>query len=222
MFALWIMFLITSDNVKIAYDYYSAPRATGYLVLVHMMPSTKESWKEFAEQAQKESFASVAIDLRGHGQSQSGPNGYEAFSDEEHQQSMKDIEAAVEFLQSQGATLEKITLIGASIGANLCAWYLAEHPEIKSAVLLSAGESYRGINLEKILPKLNAGQKLLMFASEDDIRQTNSNAVVNKKLAELIPAGVDKKLVIFPTGGHGTAYLDQATAPTLDFIKGSN
>lgn len=216
------MGLITKEKVKIAYDWYPVPRATGYLVLVHMMPATKESWKKFAEQAQKEGFASIAIDLRGHGQSQSGPNGYEAFSDEEHQQSMKDIEAAVEFLQSQGAAPEKITLIGASIGANLCAWYLAEHPEMRSAVLLSAGESYRGINLEKILSKLRSGQRILLFASEDDIRQTNSNAAVNKKLAELIPAGVDKKLVIFPAGGHGTAYLDQATTPILDFLKGSN
>lgn len=216
------MELITSDKVKIVYDWYPAEKPAGYLVLVHMMPATKESWKDFAERMQKEGFSSIAIDLRGHGQSQSGPEGYEAFSDEEHQQSIKDLEAAVEFLKTQGAAPEKITLLGASIGANLCAWYLAEHPEIKSAVLLSAGESYRGINLETILPKLHSSQKVLMFASEDDVRQNNSSAVVNKKLADLIPANVNKKLIIFSTGGHGTAYLDQATANTLDFIKGSN
>ncbi len=217
------MFLTTSDKVKIAYDWYPAPHSgAGYLVLVHMMPSTKESWKDFAERMRKEGFSSIAIDLRGHGRSQSGPEGYEAFADEEHQQSIKDIEAAVDFLKSQGASSEKITLIGASIGANLCAWYLAEHSEIKSAVLLSAGESYRGINLESILPKLRSGQRLLMFASEDDIRQKNSNASVNRKLADLIPVNVNKKLIIFSKGGHGTAYLDQATTPALNFIKGSN
>ncbi|MDO8303438.1 MAG: alpha/beta fold hydrolase, partial [Sedimentisphaerales bacterium] len=140
------MHLITSDKVKIACDYYPAPRVAGYLVLVHMMPATKESWKELAEQAAAVGFASIAIDLRGHGRSQSGPNGHEAFADEEHQQSIKDIEAATEFLKTQGAAPEDIILIGASIGANLCLWYLAEHPEFKKAVLLSAGESYRGIH----------------------------------------------------------------------------
>ncbi len=220
------MFINTSDGVKIAYDYYSAPRATdhelqatGYLVLIHMMPETKESWKEFAKAAAKDGFSSIAIDLRGHGQSQSGPNGYEAFADEEHQQSMKDIEAAIEFLKTQGATPENITLIGASIGANLCLWFLAEHPEFRKAVLLSAGESYRGIHLAPLLPKLRSDQKILMLASEDDVRTGGSNADANRKLAQMIPAGVEKKLVIFPVGGHGTAYLKEATSAVLDFLK---
>ncbi|MDP1719242.1 MAG: alpha/beta fold hydrolase [bacterium] len=213
------MFLETSDKVKVAYDYYPALRATGYLVLVHMMPATKESWKEFAEQASAEGFSAIAIDLRGHGQSQSGPNGYEAFADEEHQQSMKDLEAAVEFLKTQGASPENITLIGASIGANLCLWFLAEHPEFKKAVLLSAGESYRGIKAPPLLVRLSAGQSLLMFASEDDIRNGASNADINKRLAEAVPEKVNKKLVVYPTGGHGTAYLEKAVPVILDFLK---
>lgn len=215
--------LITSDKVKIAYDWYPAPhREAGYLVLVHMMPSTKESWKEFAEQAANSGFSSIAIDLRGHGQSQSGPNGYEAFADEEHQQSIKDIEAAVEFLETQGASPEKITLVGASIGANLCLWYLVEHPEFKKAVLLSAGESYRGIKTIPLLARLAEGQSLLMFASEDDVRTGGSNADANRKLVAAVPAAVKKELIIYPTGGHGTSYLKEATPAVIDFLGKAN
>lgn len=213
------MFLEASDKVNIAYDWYPADKPAGYLVLVHMMSVTKESWKEFAEKAAVSGFASIAIDLRGHGQSQSGPNGYEAFADEEHQQSMKDIEAAVDFLKANGASPEKITLVGASIGANLCLWYLAEHPEFKKAVLLSAGESYRGIKTIPLLARLAEGQSLLMFASEDDVRIGGSNADANRKLLEMAPARIKKKLIVYPNGGHGTSYLNEATEAVMDFLK---
>ncbi|MDO8467063.1 MAG: alpha/beta fold hydrolase [bacterium] len=213
------MQLKTSDGVNIAYDWYPAKTPAGYLVLVHMMPATKESWKEFAEAVQKENFSSIAIDLRGHGQSDAGPQGYNAFADEEHQQSIKDLEAALDFLKTQGAESEKITLAGASVGSNLCIWYLSEHPEIKSAVALSAGESYRGIHILPMLAKLQSDQKLLMFASEDDVRSGGSNASVNKRLIEAVPEGVGRELAVFATGGHGTDFLPQATAKILEFLK---
>lgn len=213
------MRLTTKDGVGIACDYYPAPRAMGYLVLLHMMPATKESWKEFAEEAAGQGFASIAIDLRGHGQSDSGPEGYNAFSDEEHQQSIKDVEAAVEFLKTQGAVLETITLIGASIGANLAVWYLAERPDIRSAVCLSAGENYRGIILPTLIQKLSVGQKLLMFASKDDVRNGGDNASVNTRMVSAVPARVEKELVIFDRGGHGTDLLPQASSKILEFLK---
>lgn len=213
------MLLKTSDGVNIAYDWYPAEKPAGYLVLAHMMPATKASWKEFAEVAQKQGFASIAIDLRGHGESDSGPEGYNAFADEEHQQSIKDIEAAVQFLKNEGASPEKIALIGASIGANLSIWYLSEHPEIRSAVALSAGESYRGIHILPMLAKLKSSQRLLMFASEDDVRTGGSNASVNRRLAEAVPEGTKSGLVIFSAGGHGTSLLPQASSKILEFLK---
>lgn len=213
------MKLTTSDGANIAYDWYPADKPAGYLVLVHMMPATKESWKEFATAAQKGGFASIAIDLRGHGESDGGPQGYNAFADEEHQQSIKDIEAAVEFLKKEGAVPEKIILVGASIGANLCVRYLSEHPAVKSVVLLSAGESYRGIHILPMLAKLQKGQSLLFFASEDDVRSGGNNASVSKRLAEAVPEGVKRGLVIFSAGGHGTDLLPQASDKILEFLR---
>ncbi len=215
------MTLTTSDGVNIAYDWYPAEKPAGYLVLVHMMSAAKESWREFAGSAAQNGFASIAIDLRGHGQSDGGPEGYNAFSDEEHQQSIKDVEAAVEFLKQKGAEPKKIILIGASIGANLAIWYLADHSEIKRAVCLSAGESYRGIRIVPMLAKLQPDQKLLMFASEDDVRNGGSNASVNTRVVSFVPADVEKELVIFDQGGHGTDLLPQAASKILEFLKSS-
>ena len=84
------IFLKTKDNVKIAANYrnidiskYQQP--IGWLVLAHMMPATKESFHQLAEEFQNIGYESIAIDLRGHGQSDGGPNDYTNFSDSEHQ-----------------------------------------------------------------------------------------------------------------------------------------
>jgi alpha-beta hydrolase superfamily lysophospholipase len=197
------MFLKTSDNVKIAYDWYPVEKPKGYLALVHMMPAVKESWKYFAGAAQKVGLAGIAIDLRGHGQSDGGPNSYQKFSDREHQKSILDLQAAVDYLKNQGAVPEQIIFVGASIGANLSLWYLADHPEFKTAVLLSAGLNYRGIKTEPLVKKLQNSQKIMLVSARDD----GGNAEMNEQLAGLIPADVKKELIVYESGGHGTALL---------------
>ncbi len=214
------MFLQAKDGTKIAYDLYPAENPAGYLVLLHMMPATKESWRELAESAAREGFSSIAIDLRGHGESDGGPEGYKEFSDSDHQKSILDVEAAVEFLKNQGAAPKKIIFIGASIGANLALWYLADHPEIEKAVLLSVGEDYRGIKTPPLIQRLGAGQNILMFASRDDVRKDGDNASSNERLAAMVPAGVAKRLVVYDSGGHGTDFLSFAKGDIIKFIKG--
>lgn len=206
-----------TDGTRIAYDLYPAENAKVWLLLIHMMPATKESWRDFAERAREEGYSSIAIDLRGHGEStdvelrgQIQKLDYRKFSDIEHQKSILDLEASVEFLKKQGADPKRIVLIGASIGANLALEYLANQPEIETAILFSAGLNYRGIFAEPLVKKLSPGQKVLFFASEDDVRSGGNNAEMNKRLFALMPAGAIKELVIFQTGGHGTDLLKQA------------
>lgn len=119
------MFLKTIDNKKIAANLYKVENPKGWLILIHMMPAAKESWKKFAEEMRESGYESLAIDLRGHGESEGGPDGYQKFSDEEHQNGIYDLEAAWEFLKSAGAKPEKTALIGASIGANLALEFIA-------------------------------------------------------------------------------------------------
>ncbi|OGY64793.1 MAG: hypothetical protein A3I24_04600 [Candidatus Harrisonbacteria bacterium RIFCSPLOWO2_02_FULL_41_13b] len=199
------MFLKTYDGVKIAYDLYDVADPKGYVVLTHMMPATKESWRDFAHFAQKQGYASIAIDLRGHGQSDGGPNGYKNFSDEEHQKSILDLNAAVEFLEKQKVNPNNIYFAGASIGANLSLQYLAEHPEFKKAILLSAGLDYRGVKTDRLIKKLKPDQKVLLIAAKDDQRSGGNNAKMNQKLKEL--AFKNSELIIYETGGHGTDLL---------------
>lgn len=218
------IFLTAKDGVKIVANLYPAESPIGWIVFSHMMPARKESWNDLASSFQSAGYESIAIDLRGHGESMSaGKLDYRNFSDAEHQKSVLDLEVAADFLiKERKAAVDKISFIGASIGANLSLQYISEHPEFKTAVLLSPGLNYRGIKTEPLAKNLKAGQKVFFISSRDDHNAEN-NAEENQKLYGLIPIGAEKKIKIYETGGHGTDILDNQ--PELaelikDFISG--
>ncbi len=183
-----------SDGVKIAADFYDSSSTSGIL-LVHMMPATKESWKDFAQLLQKNNFKALAIDLRGHGKSEFGPNGFLDFTDAEHQKGILDVEAGVKFLKEKGA--EKISIVGASIGANFALQFANEN-EIASAVLLSPGLNYRGVDVSEISSP--ATKNIFLVASKDDEYSAESSQQIFQNLS----AGTNKKIKIYERAGHGT------------------
>src|SRR3989344_3233290 len=135
-------------RVRIAGNYWKGTEAKG-VILLHMMPATKESWNEFAELLLKNGFQVLAIDLRGHGESTQTEGGaetidYKNFSDEEHQASINDVLVAREFLIEKGISPENIFVGGASIGANLVLEYFAENADAIAGFSLSPGLDYRG------------------------------------------------------------------------------
>lgn len=196
--------LKTSDGVKIAANLRKASgKENGWLILVHMLPTDKESWDNFAKDLQGFGYASLALDLRGHGESEGGPTGYLKFSDEEHQAGINDLEAAWDYLKSNGADPAKTYLIGASIGANLSLQLLINHPELAGGVLLSPG-NYRGIDSARLVKKLSAGQKILFAASRKDERAGGNNAQQNQQYYNSAAQVKIRHLVLFDGAGHGT------------------
>ncbi|MBI5147640.1 MAG: alpha/beta fold hydrolase [Parcubacteria group bacterium] len=192
----------TEDGVEVAGDYYpaSGKRAA---VLLHMMPATKESWRDFFSKLNEKGFSALAIDLRGHGKSTKAEGGrvlnYEKFSDREHQESIKDVEAAADFLTEKGFDPKSVAFIGASIGANLALRYQAEHSQARCAVLLSPGFDYRGITMEPLAEKIRKNQFVFLVAGGDNDEYSSETA---KKLYETLDCG--KKLKILENAGHGT------------------
>lgn len=195
--------LKTSDGVEIVGDYYTGSGDKGALLL-HMMPANRESWWGFALKLQERGFHVLAIDLRGHGESAGGPEGYKNFTDEEHQASVRDVKSGVQFLKNKGVIDEELIIIGASIGANLALWYALDHTEIKRIVLLSPGLNYKGIETEPLVKKLRSNQRVFFASSEDDVRSGGNNADMNRTLHSLVPEGVDEKLIVYKAAGHGT------------------
>lgn len=194
--------LKTSDGIEISGDFWPAGTQNAPAgILLHMMPATKESWKDFARKLNQEGFQCLAIDLRGHGESENGPDGFRDFTEEEHQQSIKDAETATEFFVSKGVPMEKIFLAGASIGANLCLQFQSMHPEIRASILLSPGLNYKGIETEAMVKKLKDNQSLFLIAGggNDEYSTETVNKLYN------LAQSLNKELKIFENAGHGTS-----------------
>lgn len=195
--------LKTLDGQEIAGVFYDVAEPKGAVVFSHMMPATKESWADLADLFASRGFSCLAIDLRGHGESEGGPDGYKKFTDEDHQKSILDVDAAAKCLLGKGFPASQIVLVGASIGANLSLKYMGDHNDFKTAALLSSGLDYRGIATEPSAHALTDGARVLLVSSRDD----GDNAAENEALMAAIPARVEKKLQVYDKAGHGTQML---------------
>src|SRR5689334_10469013 len=114
---------MTSDGVTIVGNMWQSTSTVGEkpaVLLLHMMPATKDSWSVLAEQLHTQEFTVLAIDFRGHGESiksAAGNLNYHNFSDTDHQGYLLDCEAALEFFKSS-SQVSAFIIIGASVGAN--------------------------------------------------------------------------------------------------------
>jgi pimeloyl-ACP methyl ester carboxylesterase len=212
--------LETKDGLKIVGDYYDLATSKKGVLLLHMMPENRKSWFDLAIKLEDLGFQVLAIDLRGHGESSFGPDGYKNFSNEDHQKSILDIEAGIDFFKALEILPESIILGGASIGANLALWYASENEAIKKIFCLSPGIDYRGIKPLEFVFKLKSSQKIFIASSEDDIRENeSSNALESHKIFEAIPKEVEKKLIIYSSAGHGTNMFFKNKENEEDLIK---
>lgn len=197
--------LKTLDGIDIVGTFFDVPESKGAVLFLHMMPATKESWSELAPLFAKKGYLALAIDLRGHGESEGGPDGYKKFSDEDHQKSILDVDAAVKYLLAKGVAMDQVVLIGASIGANLALKYIADHSDFKTAIMLSAGLNYRGIMTIPAAESLKPGARVFFLTSRDD----DGNSDDAQKIFAAIPKDIEKRLHIYDRAGHGTTMLEK-------------
>lgn len=195
-----------SDGVTIVGSYIPAEQASMAVALFHMMPADRASWSSFQQKLSAAGIASIAIDLRGHGESTQQDQAhldYLTFSDNDHQQSIRDLDATIDFLKAKGFDEKNIILGGASIGANLALQYLSEHSTVPKAFLLSPGLDFRGIKTVNFAQSLTAHQSFLAAASQDDAYSFDT-------ITQLVARsnGKGKKLE-YDNLGHGTALFEK-------------
>lgn len=201
----------TDDGVRIAGTVREAGEKRRWALLLHMMPATKESYAAFQEALATRGVSSLAIDFRGHGESRSTEDGrtldYTAFTHPEHQAKIKDVEAAVAFLEKHyGTRTADLVLVGASIGANLALQYAAAHADVPGAVLLSPGLNYRDVATMPLIQSLTRDRHVYLASSADD--EISGPAV--EKLTERSLAQTDVKQ--FADAGHGTRMFERYPA----------
>lgn len=170
------------------------------VLLIHMMPSKKESWVPLADPLSELGVNVLAIDLRGHGES--GGGDYREFSPEQHYGYLKDYYAAILYLRDKYPHSE-MQLGGASIGANLTLRFMAENHGISKGVALSAGFDYYGIRAIDDIQNLTKEQQVLLVGARDDFRGGEVSCGEMADQLYDMASGVKQKIV-YDTGGHGT------------------
>jgi alpha-beta hydrolase superfamily lysophospholipase len=144
----------TSDDGVLLVGSYFTPKlginnSTPSVILLHMLGKDRSTWNEFAQDLSHKGYVALSVDLRGHGESKRKDNStisYQSFVPDDFKNMTLDVKAAKEFLiRDKNANPYKVSIIGASIGANIALNYAASDHNIKSVILLSPGLDYMGV-----------------------------------------------------------------------------
>jgi alpha-beta hydrolase superfamily lysophospholipase len=184
----------TDDGVTIAATWYEPTSRGPAVILVHMLQRSRRDFEALAIRLSSEGIGTLAIDLRGHGESQGSYGG--SFTP-----MVADIKAARRFLATRSEVAGRIGILGASLGANLAALAAADDPTIASVALLSPSLDYRGLRIEPAMRKIGS-RRVLMVVSDDD-------AYATRTARDLEKGTKGREVIHLPTAGHGTVMLDR-------------
>ena len=192
----------TPDDVGIVGTYYPAESPTApAILLLHDLGQSRTNWAAFATLLQENGFAALAIDLRGHGDSNRRltATGAElldahAFVPRDFQDMLIDVNSVANWLENQpGANPSKTAVIGSGLGANLALRYATFNEDLGALILLSPGINYRGLRTDDVINKVgNVPLRVVVarfdaFASESakrlvDMRKEAGHGTVGKEL----------------------------------------
>jgi pimeloyl-ACP methyl ester carboxylesterase len=173
----------TADGWTIVGDLRVRRRGGRAVLFVHQLSSNRGEWARFAlriagpiEQAERAhgGVSTLAIDLRGHGESTSSNDGtlrWTAFgNDRARWMSLEyDVAAAVHVLRQRVATTQ-IVIVGSGIGGSAATLYAARSgAPVVGLVLLSPSSEARGVPLvPPLMQVLRARKRVLMLAASGD------------------------------------------------------
>jgi alpha-beta hydrolase superfamily lysophospholipase len=168
-----------------------------------MYGHTKESWAPLTSVLNDRGITTLAIDLRGHGESRYSPDGSDDRTKVENRDTdffntmHLDAQAALEHLENnEHIKAQKIALVGASVGCSIAIRTAIDHP-VAGVVVMTPGKEYLGIPTVEHIKKW-PGIPLLIMTSEEEAERG----------AEDIYAALQNKgakLMVFQEEGiHGT------------------
>jgi len=197
----------TADDLRIVANFLAAESGgdSPAVVLIHQGGSSKAEWSAFADRLAKEGIASLAYDVRGHGESDPVPEIRELFNDPN--KAPEDLRAALEYLRSHAdVDAGRIGVVGASIGSNLACVASSQYG-IQTAIAMS-GKTSAVKNL--------AGTEELHLRSVYHISSEKDGSGDRAKWArELFEETAEpRELTIAPGGRHGVyIFEDDPTLP---------
>lgn len=200
-------FIRASDGTRISVNYFPAESERG-VILLHMLNGDKNDWNDFIPELEAKRYHVIAIDMRGHGDSDLDWHDFE--NKDEFARSVLDVEAAKKYLQKKG--VKNIGIIGASIGSSIALKHASQSDDIRTIVLISPGLSYRGVNVVGDMERY--GRDVYITATEGDV----TSAIAAMKLERL--ATGNKKISLYKNAGHGTEMLEyeEIRAEIIDWL----
>ncbi|MFA6318943.1 MAG: alpha/beta fold hydrolase [Elusimicrobiota bacterium] len=145
--------LKTKDGWWIVFTYRPPVKRGPVAVLAHGYGSGRAEWLGLSADLHRKGWGTLAFDIRGHGDSATGPSGRADFNfidgKEGWLDAAKDFDVVLEWLAGQKVPASRTCLVGASLGANLAAVAAAGHPRLACAALLSPGRDFRGVRLDE-------------------------------------------------------------------------
>jgi pimeloyl-ACP methyl ester carboxylesterase len=144
----------TADGVSVHADYYmgasDGPAAGSALILLHMNRSDRHSWLPVRDELYAAGIATVAVDMRGHGESVDAEGVLAArlaSGDTALYEGMvQDVEAIITWLEARGYSAERIGLLGASVGCSVALRAAVADPRLAGVMALTPGLNYLGLD----------------------------------------------------------------------------
>jgi esterase/lipase len=193
----------TSDGVQLEGELYG--RGDVAVILLHMFPADRTSWRAFAQQLAGEGYAALSFDFRGFGSSE-GERRVDLV--------WRDALAAVRFMGSRGH--DRIALVGASMGGT-AALIVAAREDLAAVVTLSAPSTFRGLAIPPEALELIEEPKLFIAAQGDVGAATSAQQLFAESPGT-------KELQVLEGSDHGTELLEGAQgeavrAAILEFLQ---
>ena len=162
------------DDITLVADFYAADSDAPLIILLHMLNSNRAAYEPIIPDLHAGGYALLNVDMRGHGDS-GGAQDWDL--------AMQDVADWTDWLDAQGGIGEGgLVIMGASIGSNLALISCAASELCRSAIALSPGLDFRGVQPESALVDgLTERAALLVAAhqdgySADTVRQLFSKA----------------------------------------------
>ncbi|MDR0953167.1 MAG: alpha/beta hydrolase [Elusimicrobiota bacterium] len=210
--------LTTEDRWKIAALYQQTTNGVS-VILLHDLGGKKEDFKNFSNALAENGYGYLAIDLRGHGASTNlnlQKNFKKTGTNNEFNQMVRDVNAAIAFLNNKGVKNENIFLLGAGLGANVAAKSLIFNTNIAGVLLLTPSLKTRDV---LTMSGIKIFKKPVFIAVSSEDRKSFMEASFIRNAAYL-SSGSGKVAFITAYNLRGVPMLDKYLTPdVLQWLK---
>ena len=193
-------FAVVGGKKLAYYDYPSA--APGEVALfIHGAGSTADSWHDIPMRLAGRGVRAIAVDIMGHGLSSTSPGDYSLAAH---------ADALANFLQGQG--VEKVHLVGHSLGGGIALQMSIEYPALVSSVTLVSsgglGKDTAKILRAACLPGASALVRVVASRAALGVFRKAASVLAARHLAPYeLSDGVLDLIARLGDGGHRTAFI---------------